>query len=222
MQRKRRVVLAVVGVLGIAVLIYTLQWPLPQAQSPAASPQARPERRVPVSTWTVQVGVMRQQLLATGDILADARVEVFPQIEGYLRELRVEEGDRIQAGQVLARIADEDLQAEVARAAAQLDALGAEWAEMQAGERQELAESNHHMILTTILALIPMAIGVGEGVEVWAPLGRVVLGGLTVTTFFTLFFIPSLYSLIEEHRDRRLHQPVLTTETLDTEVVVAD
>jgi HAE1 family hydrophobic/amphiphilic exporter-1 len=76
--------------------------------------------------------------------------------------------------------------------------------------------------LTTILALIPMAIGIGEGSEVWAPLGRVTLGGLTVTTFFTLFFIPSLYSLIEESRDRRLSQPALETETLDTEVIVAD
>jgi HAE1 family hydrophobic/amphiphilic exporter-1 len=45
--------------------------------------------------------------------------------------------------------------------------------------------------LTTVLALVPMAIGMGEGAEVWAPLGRVVLGGLSVTTLFTLFFIPA-------------------------------
>jgi hypothetical protein len=38
-----------------------------------------------------------------------------------------------------------------------------------------------------------LAIGVGEGSEVWVPLGRVVIGGLSVTTLFTLFFIPSLY-----------------------------
>jgi hypothetical protein len=43
-----------------------------------------------------------------------------------------------------------------------------------------------------------------------------------VTTFFTLFFIPSLYSLIEESRDRRLRRSVLETETMDTEVIVAD
>jgi HAE1 family hydrophobic/amphiphilic exporter-1 len=76
--------------------------------------------------------------------------------------------------------------------------------------------------LTTILALIPMAIGGGEGAEVWTPLGRVTLGGLTVTTFFTLFFIPSLYSLIEESRDRRLRRSELETEPLDAEVIVTD
>jgi hydrophobic/amphiphilic exporter-1 (mainly G- bacteria), HAE1 family len=76
--------------------------------------------------------------------------------------------------------------------------------------------------LTTILALIPMAIGGGEGAEVWTPLGRVTLGGLTVTTFFTLFFIPSLYSLIEESRDRRLRRSERETEPLDAEVIVTD
>jgi multidrug resistance efflux pump len=86
---------------------------------------------------TVQRGAICQQLLATGDIRADARVEVFPKIEGHLRELRVEEGDRVRAGQVLAQIADDVLQAEVARATAQVDALRAEWAEMQAGARPE-------------------------------------------------------------------------------------
>jgi HAE1 family hydrophobic/amphiphilic exporter-1 len=76
--------------------------------------------------------------------------------------------------------------------------------------------------LTTILALIPMAIGVGEGSEVWTPLGRVVFGGLSVTTLFTLFFIPSLYSLIEERRVQRLPQPAPTMPAVDTEASVAD
>jgi HAE1 family hydrophobic/amphiphilic exporter-1 len=76
--------------------------------------------------------------------------------------------------------------------------------------------------LTTILALIPMAIGVGEGSEVWTPLGRVVFGGLSVTTLFTLFFIPSLYSLIEERRVQRLPQPEPTMPAVDTEASVAD
>jgi HAE1 family hydrophobic/amphiphilic exporter-1 len=76
--------------------------------------------------------------------------------------------------------------------------------------------------LTTVLALIPMAIGVGEGSEVWAPLGRVVLGGLTVTTLFTLFFIPALYSVIEEYRTRHLLQPAFAPRAADTEATVAD
>jgi len=76
--------------------------------------------------------------------------------------------------------------------------------------------------LTTTLALIPMAIGAGEGAEVWAPLGRVVIGGLLVSALFTLFFIPSLYSVIEELRERHLSQPVLEREAEPTEASVAD
>jgi hydrophobic/amphiphilic exporter-1 (mainly G- bacteria), HAE1 family len=76
--------------------------------------------------------------------------------------------------------------------------------------------------LTTILALIPMAIGAGEGGEVWAPLGRVVVGGLMVSMLFTLFFIPSLYSVIEEFRERHLAQPVFEREAEQTEASVAD
>ncbi len=54
--------------------------------------------------------------------------------------------------------------------------------------------------LTTVLALLPMSLGYGEGAEMWSPLGRVVVGGLSVSTLFRLFFIPVLYSLMEEVR----------------------
>jgi len=57
----------------------------------------------------VQRGEISQQLVVTGDILAAARVDVFPKVAGHLRELQVEEGDRVHAEQELARIADDDL-----------------------------------------------------------------------------------------------------------------
>jgi multidrug efflux pump subunit AcrA (membrane-fusion protein) len=85
----------------------------------------------------VQRGTISQQLVATGDILAAARVDVFPKIEGHLRELQVEEGDRVRAGQEIASLADDALKAAVARAQAQMDALRAEWAQMRAGARPE-------------------------------------------------------------------------------------
>lgn len=49
--------------------------------------------------------------------------------------------------------------------------------------------------LTTILGLVPMALGRGEGGELTAPLGVVVIAGLTVATFLTLYLIPVIYSL---------------------------
>jgi HAE1 family hydrophobic/amphiphilic exporter-1 len=54
--------------------------------------------------------------------------------------------------------------------------------------------------LTTALGLVPMAIGLGEGSEIQAPLARVVVGGLLTSSLITLVFVPSLYLLIERRR----------------------
>ena len=52
--------------------------------------------------------------------------------------------------------------------------------------------------LTTILGLVPMSLGLGEGAELQAPLARVVIGGLTASTLITLVFVPTVYTLFEE------------------------
>ncbi|HEU0004414.1 MAG TPA: efflux RND transporter permease subunit, partial [Terriglobia bacterium] len=62
--------------------------------------------------------------------------------------------------------------------------------------------------LTTVLGLVPMALGLGEGGEVQAPMARVILGGLTTSTLITLVFIPILYTLVEERAEKaRSRQP---------------
>jgi HAE1 family hydrophobic/amphiphilic exporter-1 len=43
--------------------------------------------------------------------------------------------------------------------------------------------------------MLPMALSTGEGSEVWVPMGMSVIGGLTVSTFMTLFLMPVLYSV---------------------------
>jgi HAE1 family hydrophobic/amphiphilic exporter-1 len=53
--------------------------------------------------------------------------------------------------------------------------------------------------LTTILALLPLALGIGEGADAQAPLARAVVGGLAASTLITLVLIPVVYSLF--HRD---------------------
>ena len=47
--------------------------------------------------------------------------------------------------------------------------------------------------LTTILGMVPMAVGTGEGSEMWRPMGTAVIGGLTFSTILTLLFVPVLY-----------------------------
>jgi multidrug efflux pump subunit AcrB len=50
-----------------------------------------------------------------------------------------------------------------------------------------------------ILGMVPMALGIGEGGEQNAPLGRAVIGGLLFATFATLIFVPTMYRLLRRH-----------------------
>ncbi len=49
--------------------------------------------------------------------------------------------------------------------------------------------------LTTILGMVPMAVGTGEGAEMWRPMGIAVIGGLTFSTVLTLLFVPTMYTI---------------------------
>jgi HAE1 family hydrophobic/amphiphilic exporter-1 len=49
--------------------------------------------------------------------------------------------------------------------------------------------------LTTILGMIPLAVGAGEGSEIWKPMGVAVVGGLTFSTLLTLLVVPAIYSV---------------------------
>ena len=51
---------------------------------------------------------------------------------------------------------------------------------------------------TTVLGLLPLALGLGEGSEVRSPMAITVIGGLIMATFLTLVFIPTIYSLMEK------------------------
>jgi multidrug efflux pump subunit AcrB len=54
-----------------------------------------------------------------------------------------------------------------------------------------------------IIGMVPMALGLGEGGEQNAPLGRAVIGGLLFATVATLFFVPVFYSILHGGRQRR-------------------
>lgn len=57
--------------------------------------------------------------------------------------------------------------------------------------------------LTTIVGMLPLALGLGEGSETVAPLAVSVVGGLTVSTILTLIFIPTLYVIVENRIRKR-------------------
>jgi len=59
--------------------------------------------------------------------------------------------------------------------------------------------------LTTVLGMLPLALGIGEGTELMQPLAVAVVGGLTVSTFLTLLIIPSVYLIVRRAADRLGH-----------------
>ncbi len=57
--------------------------------------------------------------------------------------------------------------------------------------------------LTTVFGMLPIALGLGQGGEALKPLGAVVVGGLTTSTFLTLFIVPVVYSLLDRFTKKR-------------------
>jgi multidrug efflux pump subunit AcrB len=68
--------------------------------------------------------------------------------------------------------------------------------------------------LAMIIGMVPMALGLGDGGEQNAPLGRAVIGGLLLATFATLFFVPTFFSALHGslERRRRAHAPAQVIE----------
>jgi HAE1 family hydrophobic/amphiphilic exporter-1 len=85
--------------------------------------------------------------------------------------------------------------------------------------------------LATIFGLFPLALGLGEGSETQAPMATTVIGGLTTSTFLTLFVVPTVYTLFDDlgrwaRKDRRdLARPPLlepSVESVEREPAYAD
>ena len=63
--------------------------------------------------------------------------------------------------------------------------------------------------LAMVLGMLPMSLGLGDGGEQNAPLGRAVIGGLSAATFATLFFVPVVYSVLRRKNPERHIEPEL-------------
>ena len=72
--------------------------------------------------------------------------------------------------------------------------------------------------LAMIIGMVPMALGMGEGGEQNAPLGRAVIGGLIFATFATLFFVPAVFCLIH---GRKHAWKTMMTDTVACPICVA-
>ena len=68
--------------------------------------------------------------------------------------------------------------------------------------------------LATILGLLPLALGYGEGNETMVPLARAVVGGLAVSTIMTLLVVPVMHAMVLGRRVPRVDQPAATVEEM--------
>ena len=70
--------------------------------------------------------------------------------------------------------------------------------------------------LTTILGMVPMAVGSGQGAEMWRPMGVAVIGGLTFSTILTLLFVPALYCIFAYNGIRRTRRDLRKKQAAGT------
>ncbi len=68
--------------------------------------------------------------------------------------------------------------------------------------------------LAMIIGMVPMALGLGEGGEQNAPLGRAVIGGLLLATVATLVFVPTVFSLLHRRRHDGTADRIRTTQPM--------
>ncbi|MFP4383285.1 MAG: efflux RND transporter permease subunit [Spirochaetia bacterium] len=68
--------------------------------------------------------------------------------------------------------------------------------------------------LTTVLGILPMAFGMGEGSQMYAPLGQAIAGGLVTSTLITLFLVPVLYHILESRHDSTDQEEPVDEEVL--------
>ena len=69
--------------------------------------------------------------------------------------------------------------------------------------------------MTTVLGMVPMAIGSGQGSEMWRPMGVTVIGGLTVSTILTLVLVPVLYCMFAGTGIKRQRKSLRKKRMLD-------
>jgi hydrophobic/amphiphilic exporter-1 (mainly G- bacteria), HAE1 family len=60
--------------------------------------------------------------------------------------------------------------------------------------------------LTTVLGVIPMAVAKGEGAEIYAPLGQVIMGGLATSMILTLYIMPTYYYMLERAKLKKVYK----------------
>jgi len=132
--------------IGILILVgFVLYWTGAGSREEikASQPSAgNRERQIPVEIVKLHRGSLDRRLHLTGTIVSEAMVDVFSKVSGIVQRIKVEQGDRVKADQVVAMVEREEKEAQLQEARAALDVLRARWTQMETGARpEELAQA---------------------------------------------------------------------------------
>lgn len=153
--------------------------------------------------------------------MPDEEVDLSFETSGKIVSVSFKEGTRVSKGQLLAKVNDKPLQAQLKRLMAQLElAKNRVFRQKQllkkdgvSQETYEEAQQRLRPILmtstSTILGLIPLAFATGEGCNQRIAMGIAVVGGMLVSTFMTMFIVPSIYSYISTDRKMKPATPII-------------
>ena len=129
--------------LGIALLIAGVGfgwrwWQTTNASnSPPGGPAAGQPMAIPVKLATVQTQTVQESSQFIGSLEAPRSAIIKPQVEGRVTQIFIQEGNRVQQGQVIISLQSDDVQAQLSQAKGALEQAQARLAELQAGTRQE-------------------------------------------------------------------------------------
>lgn len=118
----------------VGIIVYRIAGSRISKTSP---PFQRGDQPLPVKVAKVHRGNIEEKLFLTGNIEAEAQVDVFSNTVGEMEEIFVERGDVVKRGQIIAMIEHKQLKHKVEQVEASLNVLKAEWAKMEAGARPE-------------------------------------------------------------------------------------
>ncbi|AVH71323.1 efflux RND transporter periplasmic adaptor subunit [Nostoc sp. 'Lobaria pulmonaria (5183) cyanobiont'] len=130
-------------ILGIVLLIAGVGfgwhwWQTSNAsKAPEAGADAGQPRAVPVKLTTLQTQTVQQSSEFIGSLEAPRSVLIKPQVEGRITEIFIQEGNRVQQGQVIISLQSDNVQAQLLQARGSLQEAQAKLAELKAGTRQE-------------------------------------------------------------------------------------
>ena len=145
----KKALILIVMVLFIGLAFYLTETG-PKKKIEANSPTAQNRKiQIPVETVSLHFGSIDRRLHLTGDILAEAGVDVFSKVSGILERMEVDQGDRVSFNQVVAMVEREEKEAQLQETQAGLDVLRARWAQMETGALPEEITQSEQLVRQT-------------------------------------------------------------------------